>query len=156
MTTALITKTTDILAVGDEVIHDSKEWTVESVALLEQAPDALYDLKLHRVPGRQDDALSEDWQDVTASDKEQWQIVLAGPAAVGTLTVAVLFANKDKLTDIYGDIYTEEAECRRQHPADAVLLGYGVLDLSTGLLADRSADFHTTPEEARAFIAQQK
>lgn len=150
MTTTNLTKTSNILAVGDEVIHDGKLWTVETVTLLEQAPNALYDLKLHRVPGRQDDALSEEWVDVTASEEELW-VVTISPNATG-LTIVTLFANLDPASGGYGDIYTDQQQCLEEHPGQKVLLGYGVLDVTTGLLADDAEDFCHTVEDAREFL----
>lgn len=154
--TATIVKSTEILLIGDEVMHDDQQWTVETITTLEQAPNALYDLKLHRVPGRQDDALSEDWQDVTASDDEQWDVILDGPRPEGTLALALLFANKDPNTGIYGDIYSQPADVLRDHSRDQMLTGYGVLDLNTGLLTAASADFYKTATEAQDAMEQER
>lgn len=147
---AIAKKTTTQLANGDEVLHDGKYWTLDTIHLLEQAPNALYDLKLHRVPGRQDDALSEDWVDVTASGNELWDVELTSPQE--GLLVITLFANLDGATGIYGDIYTDRGECLENHPGDEVLTGFGVLDASTALLVSDSADFYDTAIEAQAFI----
>lgn len=150
MITANITKTTNIVIVGDEVIHDERLWTVVANCLLEEAPQAVYDLKLHRVPGRQDDALSEEWVDVTASDDELW-LVQVSPSTTQVMLV-LLFANLDPATGIYGDIYTDRQDCLLEHPGQSVITGYGVLDVGTALIVDGSEDFYATLDEAQAFL----
>lgn len=148
--TAIAKKTTTALAAGDEVLHDGKYWTVDTVHPLEQAPNPLYDLKLHRVPGRQDDALSEDWADVTASGNEVWDVEITAPTE--GLRVITLFANLDANTGIYGDIYTDRGECHENHPGSEILTGFGVLDTSTGMLVTESTDFYDSVTEAQDFI----
>lgn len=59
-----------------EVMHAGQQWTVDDKTLIDTCtPWDLYHVKLHRVPGRQDDALSEEWLDVEAEGSDGWEVL---------------------------------------------------------------------------------
>jgi hypothetical protein len=66
------------------------------------------------------------------------------------LKVVDYFANKENGS--YGDIYSDVADLRKDHPKAEIIAGYGVLDTKTGFSPIESADWYWTREEAQAFI----
>lgn len=74
-----------------------------------------------------------------------------GNAGFG-LHVVKIYANLDRASDIYGDIYDTLDDVRKDHPGDEILHGFGVLDGATGFLAEGSEDWYEVEDDALAFI----
>lgn len=78
---------------------------------------------------------------------------------LGELAVIQLFANEvvdeeDADNRFYGDIYSKPSEVYKDHKEATLLVGYGVLDKSTGYLHDNTEDWYDTLPEALEAIKE--
>lgn len=75
------------------------------------------------------------------------------------VNIIQLFANEiideeDEDNRFYGDIYSKPQEVYENHPNATLLVGYGILDKSTGYIHEDSADWYDNLLEVLSFAKE--